>query len=90
VREKEFDKAAGVAFFIPGVLAAMLAADSNTAIMGMLFLSIGDAAASVGTAGGKEKGDGGGEEGEWGFLLFIVIFFSCVFVGWGKRGGERI
>jgi dolichol kinase len=52
IRDKEVDKASGVAFFIPGCVAAMMAAPSNFAIMGILFLSIGDAAASIGTAWG--------------------------------------
>ena len=52
VREKEVNKASGVAYFIPGCVAAMMAAPSNFAILGMLFLSVGDAAASIGTAGG--------------------------------------
>jgi dolichol kinase len=52
IREKEINKAAGIAFFLPGALAAMLAGPSNIANMGILFLSIGDAAASIGTAAG--------------------------------------
>lgn len=52
IREKEVNKASGVAYFIPGCVAAMMAAPSHFAIMGILFLSIGDAAASIGTAGG--------------------------------------
>lgn len=52
VREKEYQKAAGIAYFLPGSLAAMMAAPSNVAILGILFLSIGDAAASIGTAAG--------------------------------------
>mmetsp|Transcript_41465 Transcript_41465/g.119534 ORF Transcript_41465/g.119534 Transcript_41465/m.119534 type:complete len:306 (-) Transcript_41465:171-1088(-) len=53
VREKELTKAAGTAYFIPGALAAMMAAPSNYAVLGVLFLSIGDAAASIGTAAGR-------------------------------------
>jgi len=52
IREKEVDKATGVAYFLPGCVAAMMAAPSHFAIMGILFLSIGDAAASIGTAWG--------------------------------------
>ena len=52
IRQKEHSKAAGIAYFLPGALAAMLAAPSNFAVLGVLFLSIGDAAASIGTAGG--------------------------------------
>eukprot|EP00933_Yihiella_yeosuensis_P052184 TRINITY_DN50196_c0_g1_i1.p1 TRINITY_DN50196_c0_g1~~TRINITY_DN50196_c0_g1_i1.p1 ORF type:complete len:309 (+),score=43.45 TRINITY_DN50196_c0_g1_i1:127-1053(+) len=52
IREKEQGKAAGVAYFLPGSLAAMLAGPSNLAILGILYLSIGDAAASIGTAAG--------------------------------------
>lgn len=52
VRAKEFDKAAGISYFLPGTLAAMLAGPPNIAILGVLYLSIGDAAASLGTAVG--------------------------------------
>lgn len=52
VRKKEYNKATGIAYFIPGVLAAMLAAPPNEAILGILFLCVGDAAASIGTAAG--------------------------------------
>ena len=52
IRQKEHNKAAGIAYFLPGALAAMLAAPSNFAILGILFLSVGDAAASIGTAFG--------------------------------------
>eukprot|EP00669_Euglena_mutabilis_P007819 TRINITY_DN3017_c0_g1_i1.p1 TRINITY_DN3017_c0_g1~~TRINITY_DN3017_c0_g1_i1.p1 ORF type:complete len:303 (+),score=128.64 TRINITY_DN3017_c0_g1_i1:36-911(+) len=53
VRQKEFDRAAGIAYFLPGALAAMLAGPPNVAILGILYLSIGDAAASLGTAVGR-------------------------------------
>eukprot|EP00281_Chroomonas_sp_CCMP1168_P020499 CAMPEP_0206233608 /NCGR_PEP_ID=MMETSP0047_2-20121206/12104_1 /ASSEMBLY_ACC=CAM_ASM_000192 /TAXON_ID=195065 /ORGANISM="Chroomonas mesostigmatica_cf, Strain CCMP1168" /LENGTH=297 /DNA_ID=CAMNT_0053657551 /DNA_START=123 /DNA_END=1016 /DNA_ORIENTATION=+ len=53
IRQKEMDKAAGIAFFLPGSLAAFLAAEPNLAILGILFLSIGDAGASIGTAAGR-------------------------------------
>mmetsp|Transcript_113106 Transcript_113106/g.325148 ORF Transcript_113106/g.325148 Transcript_113106/m.325148 type:complete len:318 (-) Transcript_113106:170-1123(-) len=53
IRQKEINKAAGIAYFLPGALAAMLAAPSNIANLGILFLSIGDAAASIGTAAGS-------------------------------------
>lgn len=53
VREKERTKAAGVAYFLPGSLAAVMAAPSNIAILGILYLSMGDAAASIGTAAGS-------------------------------------
>jgi len=52
IRDKEINKATGVSYFIPGNLAAMMAAPSNIAVLGILFLSVGDAAASIGTAGG--------------------------------------
>jgi hypothetical protein len=55
VREKEVNKATGVAYFLPGCVAAMMAGPSNFAIMGMLFLPIGDVAASTETAGGFIK-----------------------------------
>lgn len=53
IREKEHAKAAGIAYFLPGALAAMMAGPSNLAILGILFLSLGDAAASLGTAAGS-------------------------------------
>eukprot|EP00408_Alexandrium_pacificum_P016531 CAMPEP_0171201658 /NCGR_PEP_ID=MMETSP0790-20130122/24602_1 /TAXON_ID=2925 /ORGANISM="Alexandrium catenella, Strain OF101" /LENGTH=287 /DNA_ID=CAMNT_0011667061 /DNA_START=89 /DNA_END=953 /DNA_ORIENTATION=- len=37
VREKERAKAAGIAYFLPGALAAMLAAPSNVAVLGILL-----------------------------------------------------
>eukprot|EP00667_Euglena_gracilis_P018578 EG_transcript_19747 len=53
VRAKEFQKAAGISYFLPGALAAMLAGPPNVAILGILYLSIGDAASSLGTAVGR-------------------------------------
>lgn len=44
---------AGIAFFLPGSLAAFMSADPDLAILGILFLSIGDAGASIGTAAGS-------------------------------------
>lgn len=53
IRQKELTRAAGIAYFLPGSLVAMLAGPSNVAILGILFLSLGDAAASIGTAAGR-------------------------------------
>eukprot|EP00727_Mastigamoeba_balamuthi_P004132 m51a1_g13716 hypothetical protein (309) ;mRNA; f:98268-99194 len=52
LRERELTRAAGTAFFLPGTLAAIMAGPEDTAILGVLFLSLGDAASSLGTAAG--------------------------------------
>jgi len=52
IREKEKKKAAGIAYFLPGAMVAALAGPPNVANLGVLFLSLGDAAASMGTAVG--------------------------------------
>uniref|UniRef100_A0A0G4HCC6 Dolichol kinase n=1 Tax=Chromera velia CCMP2878 TaxID=1169474 RepID=A0A0G4HCC6_9ALVE len=53
VRAKEKTKAAGIAYFLPGALGAMLAFPPGVAILGILYLSAGDTAASIGTALGN-------------------------------------
>lgn len=81
VREKEFDNAAGIAYFIPGILAAMLASPSNTAILGILFLSIGDAASSLGTAAGFIPVGSSKRKVEGSIGCFIVCTAIGSFVG---------
>ena len=81
VREKEFNAASGVAYFIPGILAAMLASPSNTAILGILFLSIGDAASSLGTAGGSIPVGTSKRRVEGSIACFIVCSILGYFVG---------
>jgi|EP00670_Eutreptiella_braarudii_P006435 dolichol kinase len=78
VREKEFNRAAGVAYFLPGSLAAMLAAPSEIAILGILYLSVGDAAASIGTAAGCIPIGSSSRKGEGSIGCFLV----CWFLGW--------
>lgn len=74
IRDKEVDKAAGIAYFIPGCVAAMMAAPSNFALMGILFLSIGDAAASIGTAWGYIPVGSSKRKVEGSIGCFLVCF----------------
>jgi dolichol kinase len=81
VREKEFNAASGVAYFIPGILVAMLAGPSNTAILGILFLSIGDAASSIGTAGGYIPVGSSKRKVEGSIACFIICGLLAHFAG---------
>lgn len=81
VREKEFNKAAGIAYFLPGALAAMLAAPSNVAILGILFLSVGDAAASIGTAAGSIPVGKSNRKVEGSIGCFVVCTLLGAFAG---------
>jgi dolichol kinase len=81
VREKEFNTAAGIAYFIPGILAAMLASPSNTAILGILFLSIGDAASSLGTAAGYIPVGSSKRKVEGSIGCFVICSLLGIFVG---------
>jgi len=81
VREKERAKAAGIAYFLPGALAAMLAAPSNVAVLGILFLSVGDAAASLGTAGGSIPVGCSSRKVEGSVGCFLVCLAMAVFAG---------
>jgi dolichol kinase len=81
VREKEFNTAAGIAYFIPGILAAMLASPPNVAILGILFLSIGDAASSLGTAAGFIPVGSSKRKVEGSIGCFVVCTFLANFVG---------
>eukprot|EP00930_Biecheleria_cincta_P052581 TRINITY_DN37834_c0_g1_i1.p1 TRINITY_DN37834_c0_g1~~TRINITY_DN37834_c0_g1_i1.p1 ORF type:complete len:308 (-),score=40.87 TRINITY_DN37834_c0_g1_i1:22-945(-) len=76
LREKEHRKAAGVAYFLPGALAAMLAAPSHLAILGILFLSLGDAASSLGTAVGRINVGSSSRKMEGSAACFLVC--SCL------------
>lgn len=83
IREKEVNKASGVAYFIPGCVAAMMAAPSHFAIMGILFLSIGDAAASIGTAGGFIPVGSSPRKVEGSIGCFIVCWVIGTYLGLG-------
>lgn len=81
IRDKEVNKASGVAYFIPGCVAAMMAAPSHFAIMGILFLSIGDAAASIGTAGGFIPVGTSPRKVEGSIGCFLACFGIGVYLG---------
>ena len=81
IRDKEVDKASGVAYFIPGCVAAMMAAPSHFAIMGILFLSVGDAAASIGTAWGYIPVGTSKRRVEGSIGCIICCYFIAVFLG---------
>ena len=81
IRQKEHSKAAGIAYFLPGALAAMMAAPSNFAILGILFLSVGDAAASIGTAGGYIPVGTSSRKVEGSIGCFLVCTFLAVYAG---------
>jgi len=81
IREKEMRKAAGVAYFLPGALAAMLAAPSNIAILGILFLSIGDAASSLGTAAGVVSIGSSSRKVEGSIGCFVVCMLLGMYAG---------
>eukprot|EP01066_Platyproteum_vivax_P000644 Platyproteum_vivax@DN1070_c0_g1_i1.p1 len=78
VREKEIKKAAGIAFFLPGVLAAVIAFPSNHTILGVLYLTAGDTAASLGTALGNINIGSSTRKVEGTIGCFLV----CLFMGW--------
>eukprot|EP00425_Heterocapsa_triquetra_P039170 CAMPEP_0195083988 /NCGR_PEP_ID=MMETSP0448-20130528/24774_1 /TAXON_ID=66468 /ORGANISM="Heterocapsa triquestra, Strain CCMP 448" /LENGTH=278 /DNA_ID=CAMNT_0040117251 /DNA_START=43 /DNA_END=875 /DNA_ORIENTATION=- len=81
IREKENNKAAGIAYFLPGSLAAMLAGPENLAVLGILFLSIGDAAASIGTAAGSLRVGSSSRMWEGSIGCFVVCTALAVYVG---------
>lgn len=81
VREKEFKQAAGMAYFTAGSLAAMLASPADTAILGILFLSLGDAAASLGTAAGSIPVGKSTRKVEGSIGCLVVCFLLSLFVG---------
>jgi len=81
VREKERTKAAGIAYFLPGTLAAMLAAPSHVAILSILFLSVGDAAASIGTAAGTIPVGSSSRKVEGSIGCFLVCAGLAAFAG---------
>eukprot|EP00808_Paulinella_micropora_P014806 g4375.t1 len=81
IREKERTKAAGIAYFLPGSLAAMMAAPENIALLGILFLSIGDTAASIGTAAGSLKVGKSSRMFEGSVGCFLVCTGLGVFMG---------
>eukprot|EP00928_Gymnodinium_smaydae_P058325 TRINITY_DN41529_c0_g1_i1.p1 TRINITY_DN41529_c0_g1~~TRINITY_DN41529_c0_g1_i1.p1 ORF type:complete len:306 (-),score=74.65 TRINITY_DN41529_c0_g1_i1:199-1116(-) len=72
IRDKELRRAAGIAYFLPGSLAAMLAAPPNVAILAILFLSLGDAAASLGTAAGRLPVGSSSRKVEGSVACFLV------------------
>lgn len=78
IRQKEMNKGAGIAFFLPGSLAAFLSAEPNLAILGILFLSIGDAGASIGTAAGRIPVFSSQRMVEGS----IACFTLCTAIGW--------
>lgn len=81
IRQKEHSKAAGIAYFLPGALAAMMAAPSNFAVLGILFLSVGDAAASIGTAGGFIPVGTSSRKVEGSIGCFLVCSALAVYAG---------
>ena len=81
IRQKEHNKAAGIAYFLPGSLAAMLAAPSNFAILGILFLSVGDAAASIGTAFGYIPVFNSARKVEGSIGCFTVCLVLAIYAG---------
>lgn len=81
IRDKERNKAAGIAYFFPGALAAMLAAPSNVAILGILFLSVGDAAASIGTAAGCIPVGASSRKVEGSIGCFVVCALLASYAG---------
>eukprot|EP00457_Paulinella_chromatophora_P007225 gb/GEZN01007246.1/.p1 GENE.gb/GEZN01007246.1/~~gb/GEZN01007246.1/.p1 ORF type:complete len:299 (-),score=53.69 gb/GEZN01007246.1/:353-1249(-) len=81
LREKEFKKAAGIAYFLPGCLAAMMAGPSNIALMGVLFLSVGDAAASIGTAGGSFPVGKSARKWEGSIGCFTICLLIGLYLG---------
>lgn len=81
IRQKEHSKAAGIAYFLPGALAAMMAAPSHFAILGILFLSVGDAAASIGTAGGYIPVGTSSRKVEGSIGCFLVCTGLAIYAG---------
>mmetsp|Transcript_17440 Transcript_17440/g.44274 ORF Transcript_17440/g.44274 Transcript_17440/m.44274 type:complete len:316 (+) Transcript_17440:86-1033(+) len=81
VREKELQKAAGIAYFLPGALVAMLAAPKDVAVLGILFLSMGDAAASLGTAAGRIPVGASSRKVEGSIGCFVVCFAIAAYTG---------
>jgi len=81
IRQKEHNKAAGIAYFLPGALAAMLAAPSNFAILGILFLSVGAAAASISTAFGYIPVFNSARKVEGSIGCFTVCLALAVYAG---------
>ncbi len=84
IREKEINKAAGVAYFLPGCVVAMIAAPSNFAILGILFLSVGDAAASIGTAWGYIPVGTSARKFEGSIGCFVVCYGIALWFGLGQ------
>lgn len=81
VREKEFGKASGVAYFIPGCLAAAMAGPSDVAVLGMLCLSLGDAASSLGTALGCVPVGASSRKLEGSLACFVVCLSLACYTG---------
>ncbi|KAG2486064.1 hypothetical protein HYH03_015270 [Edaphochlamys debaryana] len=85
VREKEHNAASGLAYFLPGITAAMLAAPPNAAILAILYLSVGDAAASIGTAAGVIPVGSSKRRVEGSIGCFIVCSVIGAYVGLETR-----
>eukprot|EP00727_Mastigamoeba_balamuthi_P000508 m51a1_g10454 hypothetical protein (305) ;mRNA; f:20393-21431 len=81
MREKEMNKAAGTAYFVPGVLVAILAAPEPVAVLAVLFLSIGDAASSLGSAVGAIRVFTTPRKVEGSVGCFVVCAGIAAFVG---------
>jgi dolichol kinase len=80
VRKKEMHRPTGMSFFLPGVLIASLVFPKDLALLGIMYLTCGDAAAGLGSAMGKRTIRGSDRKVEGSIACFFVTFVLGLFL----------
>eukprot|EP00798_Chlamydomonas_sp_ICE-L_P003192 gene3192-13209_t len=86
VREKEQASASGMSYFLPGALAAMVSYPPSQAMLAIMFLTMGDAAAGLGTAVGRIKVGSTSRKFEGTIAFWLVCFPMGVYTMDGCGG----